>query len=215
MELVIGDKLWSSWSMRPWLALKRAGLPFRETLVRLRREETAAEIAAAGSTTGKVPVLKTDEGLVIPDSLAICEWAAEQAPGAALWPADPAARALGRAAACEMHAGFPSIRGELSMDLKLSERRDMTEPTRAEIRRMVELWSGLRSRFAGAGPFLVGPWSIADAFFTPVATRFRSYGVALSDFGDTGAAGEYASLLLAQPEYLEWERAALQAEAPA
>lgn len=209
MELVIGDKLWSSWSMRPWLVLKRGGLPFTETLVRLRREDTAANIAAAGAAGGKVPVLKTDDGLVISDSLAISEWAAEQAPAAALWPADPAARALARAAACEMHAGFPSIRGELSMDLALHERRDMTEPTRAEIRRMVELWTSLRARFAEAGPFLVGPWSIADAFFTPVATRFRSYGVALSDFGDTGVAGEYAAQLLAQPEYLDWERAAL------
>ena len=209
MELVIGDKAWSSWSMRPWLVLKRAGLAFDETLVRLRREDTAAAIAAAGAPAGKVPVLKTDDGLVIADSLAISEWVAEQAPAAALWPADPAARALARAAACEMHAGFPSIRGELSMDLRLNERRDTTEPTRAEVRRMVELWSGLRARFAEAGPFLAGPWSIADAFFTPVATRFRSYGVALSDFGDTGVAGEYASLLLAQPEYLDWERDAL------
>ncbi len=209
MELVIGDKAWSSWSMRPWLVLKRAGLAFDETLVRLRREDTAAAIAIAGAPAGKVPVLKTDDGLVIADSLAISEWVAEQAPAAALWPADPAARALARAAACEMHAGFPSIRGELSMDLRLSERRDTTEPTRAEVRRMVELWSGLRARFAEAGPFLAGPWSIADAFFTPVATRFRSYGVALSDFGDTGVAGEYASLLLAQPEYLDWERDAL------
>ena len=209
MELVIGDKLWSSWSMRPWLALKHAGLAFSETTIRLRREETAGEIAAAGAPAGRIPVLKTDDGLVIWDSLAICEWAAEQAPAAALWPADPAARALARSATAEMHAGFPSIRGELSMDLKLNERRDVTEPTRAELRRMTALWLELRGRFAGDGDFLCGGWSIADAFFTPVATRLRSYGVALSDYGDTGAAGEYAATLLAQPDYLEWERAAL------
>ena len=211
MELVIGDKLWSSWSMRPWLVLHRAGLAFTETVIRLRREETAAQIAAAGAPAGRVPVLKTDDGLVVWDSLAICEWAAERAPDKALWPADPAARALARSAAAEMHAGFPSIRGELSMDLALHERRDVTEPTRADIRRMVELWTDLRGRFADAGPFLCGGWSIADAFFTPVATRFRSYGIALSDYGDTGVAGEYASALLSQPEYLEWEREALAA----
>ena len=209
MELVIGDKLWSSWSMRPWLALHRAGLAFTETVIRLRREETAAESAAAGAPAGRVPFLKTGEGLVVWDSLAICEWVAEQAPDKALWPADPGARALARSAAAEMHAGFPSIRGELSMDLALHERRDVTEPTRADIRRVVELWTGLRGRYADAGRFLCGGWSIADASFTPVATRFRSYGIALSDYGDTGVAGEYASALLAEPEYLAWEREAL------
>lgn len=209
MELVIGDKLWSSWSLRPWLVLRRAGLPFTERLVRLRREDTAAAIAAAGAPAGRIPVLRLDDGLVIWDSLAIAEWAAEQAPGARLWPADPTTRALARAATAEMHAGFASIRGELSMDLALRERRDLTEPTRADVRRVVALWSELRGRFAGEGPFLCGAWSIADAFYTPVATRFRSYGVALSDHGDRGAAGEYAATLLAQPEYLEWEQAAL------
>ena len=209
MELVIGDKLWSSWSLRPWLVLKRAGLPFTETLVRLRRLETPAAIAAAGAPAGRVPVLKTDDGLVVWDSLAIAEYVADIKPEAHLWPVDPAARALARCAAAEMHAGFPSIRGELSMDLELNERRDVTEPTRAELRRMVELWSGLRGRFADAGPYLCGTWSIADAFFTPVATRLRSYGVRPSDYGDTGAAGEYAATLLAEPDFLEWERAAL------
>ena len=209
MELVIGDKLWSSWSMRPWLALKRAGLPFTETVVRLRREDTAAHIAAAGAPAGRIPILKLDDGLVIWDSLAICEWAAEQAPDRALWPADPAVRALARSATAEMHSGFPSIRGELSMDLALHERRDVTEPTRADIRRVLQLWTDLRGRFADHGPYLCGGWSIADAFFTPVATRFRSYGVALSDYGDTGPAGAYANTLLAEPDYLQWEREAL------
>jgi glutathione S-transferase len=213
MELVIGDKVWSSWSMRPWLALKRAGLPFTETVIRLRREDTAARIAAAGAPAGRIPILKLDDGLVIWDSLAICEWAAEQAPDRALWPADATARALARAAAAEMHSGFPSIRGELSMDLALHERRDVTEPTRADIRRVMQLWTELRGRFADHGPYLCGAWSIADAFFTPVATRFRSYGVALSDYGDTGAAGAYANTLLAEPDYLQWEREALSEQA--
>ena len=209
MELVIGDKVWSSWSMRPWLVLHRAALAFTERLTPLRREDTPAVMVAAGAPAGRVPFLKTDGGLVLWDSLAICEWAAEQAPHAGLWPADPAARALARCATAEMHAGFPSIRGELSMDLALHERRDVTEPTRADIRRMLALWTELRGRYAGAGPFLCGAWSIADAFFTPVATRFRSYGIALSDYGDTGPAGAYANALLAEPEYQRWEREAL------
>jgi glutathione S-transferase len=104
-----------------------------------------------------------------------------------------------------MHAGFHSLRGECPMDLQLHETRTLSEATHANIRRVVELWSGLRARYEGQGPFLVGEWSIADAFFTPVATRFRSYGVALSDFGDRGAAGAYAETLLETPEFKAWE----------
>ena len=206
MELLIGDKLWSTWSMRAWLPLRRTRAPFDETLIRLRTERTEAEARAAGSPSGKVPVLK-DRDAVVWDSLAIGEYLAERFPGAALWPADPAARALGRAAAAEMHSGFASLRGECPMDLKLRSEVDLSEATHQDIRRIVELWSGLLQRFGG--PFLVGAWSIADAFFTPVATRFRSYGVQLSDFGDEGAAGAYAQRLLGEPEFLEWEAAAL------
>ena len=206
MEILIGDKLWSTWSMRAWLPLRRTRAPFDETLIRLRTERTEAEARAAGSPSGKVPVLK-DRDAVVWDSLAIGEYLAERFPGAALWPADPAARALGRAAAAEMHSGFASLRGECPMDLKLRSEVDLSEATHQDIRRIVELWSGLLRRFGG--PFLVGAWSIADAFFTPVATRFRSYGVRLSDFGDEGAAGAYAQRLLGEPEFLEWEAAAL------
>jgi glutathione S-transferase len=207
MELLIGDKVWSSWSMRPWLVLKRAGLDFTETLVSLRTDQTDALIRAAGSPSGLVPVLK-DGDLVVWDSLAICEYVAEAAPAAGLWPVDPVARALGRWAAAEMHAGFHSVRGELSMDLAKRETKTLVPATEADVRRIVALWSSLLARFGG--PFLVGSkWTIADAFFTPVATRFRSYGVRLSDYGDAGAAGAYGERLLEQPEYLEWERGAL------
>lgn len=204
MQLVIGDKRFSSWSMRPWLVLKRVGRPFEETLIRLRRPETRAEILTAGSPTGQVPCLK-DEELAIWDSLAICEYLAERFPEAKLWPDDVAARALGRAAAGEMHTGFHSLRGECPMDLVKRETLTLSEATHADIRRIVELWSGLRARFEGRGPFLLGEWSIADAFFTPVATRFRSYGVQLSDFGDRGAAGAYAEALLESAEFKAWE----------
>ena len=207
MELVIGDKNWSSWSMRPWLVLKRAGAEFTETVVRLNRPETPGALAAA-SPSGLVPVLK-DAGLDIWDSLAISEYAAERFPDAPLWPADAERRALARSAACEMHSGFRSLRGELPMDLSVREHRTLTPITQADIRRVVQLWVKLKRRFP-EGPFLVGDWSIADAFFTPVATRFRSYGVLVSDFGDDGSAGAYAETLLQQPEFLEWERGALE-----
>jgi len=206
MELLIGDKLWSSWSLRPWLALKRTGAPFTETLIRLRSEQTGADARAAGSPTSLVPVLK-DGDLAIWDSLAICEYLAEKFPAARLWPADPAARALGRAAAAEMHSSYPSLRGECPMDLSFRETVTVSEATHSDLRRLVELWSGLLTRFGG--PFLVGEWSIADAFFTPVATRLRSYGLRLSDYADLGPCGAYAERLLETPEFLEWEKGAI------
>ena len=206
MELIIGTKKWSTWSMRPWLALKHARAEFSETLITLR-EVGVTEAIAAVSPSGKVPVLRDGE-LVIWDSLAICEYVAEKFPAAGLWPQDPVARALGRAAAAEMHSGFASLRGECPMDLTLTTHAELSEATESDIRRIVRLWSDLRARFHGQGDFLLGPWSIADAFFTPVATRFRGYGVRLSDYGDLGPAGAYNEALLETPAFLEWEAAA-------
>jgi glutathione S-transferase len=206
MEILIGDKVWSSWSMRPWLALRRTGAPFTETPVKLHALTTHDAALAAGSPSGLVPVLK-DGDLVVWDSLAICEYLAEKFPEAKLWPADPAARALGRSASAEMHSGFHSLRGECSMDLSLRQTMAIAEATANDVRRVVALWSGLLGRFGG--PFLTGEWSIADAFFTPVATRLRSYGLRPSDYGDLGPAGAYAERLLETPEFLEWEKAAL------
>jgi glutathione S-transferase len=213
MELLIGDKVWSSWSMRPWLVLKHTGAPFTETLIRLRRE-TSEEVRdaaiAAGSPTGLVPALK-DGPVTVWDSLAISEYLAERFPGAALWPADPAARALGRAAAAEMHSGFPSLRGECPMDLTLRAPTEVSPATQENVRRIVELWRDLLARFGG--PFLLGEaWSITDAFYTPVATRFRTYVIPLTDHGDDGTAGAYAVRLLETPEYLAWEQDALTDE---
>jgi glutathione S-transferase len=206
MELLIGDKLWSTWSMRPWLALTHTGAPFTEVPIRLRREETNADARAAGSPNGQVPVLK-DGDVTLWDSIAICEYLAEKFPAARLWPSDGAARALGRSAAAEMHGGFASLRGECPMDLSVRSEVDVSEATHNDLRRLVELWSGLLSRFGGE--FLVGGWSIADAFYTPVATRLRSYGLRLSDYGDQGPCAAYAERLLATPEFLAWEKAAL------
>jgi glutathione S-transferase len=209
MELVIGTRKWSSWSLRPWLAMKRTGQPFTETLIVLREHgATEASIRAAGSPTGLVPVLK-DEDLVVADSLAICEYLADKYPEANLWPSDPAIRALGRSAAAEMHGGFHSLRGECPMDLSAPIHiATLSEATQKDIRRVAQLWNDLRARFAGRGPFLLGDWSIADAFYTPVATRFRTYGVHLSDFGDRGEAARYAETLLDTLEFQAWETAA-------
>ena len=207
MEIIIGTKKWSSWSLRAWLPLKRSCAAFTETLIALR-EVGVTEAIAAVSPSGKVPVLK-DGDLLIGDSLAISEYLADKFPQAALWPADLERRALGRAAAAEMHSGFASLRGECPMDLALRSKVDLSEATENDIRRIVHLWTELRGRYAADGPFLLGAWSIADAFYAPVATRFRSYGVRLSDYGDTGAAGAYCETLLETPDYLEWEKAAL------
>ncbi|MFI4974916.1 MAG: glutathione S-transferase family protein [Caulobacterales bacterium] len=206
MEILIGDKRSSTWSMRPWLALKHTGAPFTETLIRQRTDQTTQSARAAGSPTGLVPALK-DGTLTVWDSLAICEYLAEKFPVARLWPADPNHRALGRAAAAEMHSGFASLRGECPMDIALHEKVDISEATQVNVRRIVELWSELLARFGG--PFLLGEWCIADAFYTPVATRFRSYGIRLSDHGDTGPAGQYCGRLLETPEFLAWEAGAL------
>jgi len=202
LELVIGTKKWSTWSLRPWLVLRHTGAPFTETLIELRQENNAsAEQIRPHSPSGLVPVLK-DGGLVLWDSLAICEYLAERHPG--LWPADATARAMARAAAAEMHSGFQSLRGECPMDISAEPKAtELSEATQANVRRIVGLWNEMLARFGG--PFLAGEWSIADAFYTPVATRFRTYGVTLSDYGDAGAAEAYCARLLATPEFLAWE----------
>ena len=202
MELVIGSKRWSSWSMRPWLALKRTGAEFRERLIPLYQADgqTRLEILPH-SPSGRVPALKTGR-VVIPESLAICEYLAETFPDARLWPADADLRALGRAAASEMHAGFRALRLECPMDLaRPVEAVALSDEALADIARVRALWTDLLTR--SGGPFLLGEWSNADAFFTPVATRFRTYAV---DPGSPLLAG-YMDRLLSWPDFLEWEAA--------
>jgi glutathione S-transferase len=205
MELVIGTKAWSTWSLRAWVALKKTGADFDETLVELRQENNRSEAQIlVHSPSGLVPCLK-DGGLTITDSLAICEYLAERFPKARLWPEDAAARAMARAAAAEMHSGFASLRGECPMDLRADLHvATLSEATHKDVRRIAALWNGLLTQFGG--PWLGGAdWGIADAFFTPVATRFRTYGVKLTDYGDTGAAGAYCERLLERPEFKAWE----------
>lgn len=202
MELVIGTKKWSTWSLRPWLVLKRIGVPFKEVEIELRRGDATEADIAKHSPSKLAPALK-DGDLVVWDSLAICEYLAEKFPEAKLWPADPELRALARSAAAEMHSGFSSLRGECPMDLGLIKHADLSEATQKDVRKITERWNQLLKR--SGGPFLLGEWSIADAFYTPVATRFRTYGVHLSDYGDAGAAGAYCERLLETPEFLAWE----------
>ena len=206
MEIVVGTKKWSSWSLRPWLALKHTGEDFKETVVELRHVGTSESEIARHSPSKLVPVLK-DGDLVIWDSLAICEYLHEKFPKAQLWPEDPTLRALGRSVAAEMHSGFSSLRGECPMELETRKTVAISEATQHDVRKIVERWNQLLKR--SGGPFLLGSWSIADAFYTPVATRFRTYGVLLSDYGDAGPAGAYCERLLETPEYLAWEAAAL------
>jgi glutathione S-transferase len=208
MELVIGTKAWSTWSMRPWLALKKTGATFSETEIQLRQENNqSAEAIKPHSASGLVPVLK-DGDLSVCDSLAICEYLAERFPDAGLWPADPAARALARSAAAEMHSGFSALRSECPMDLFAPiEAVKLSDAAQKDLRHITELWNALLDRFGG--PYLAGPeWGIVDAFFTPVATRLRTYGVRLADFGDPGPAARYAERLLERPEFLAWQAGA-------
>jgi glutathione S-transferase len=209
VKLVIGTRKWSSWSLRPWLVARRARLAVEEVLVPLRQGDlTEAAIRAAGSPSGLAPAL-IDGDLVVWDSLAICEHLAEIAPAAALWPRDRAARATARAACAEMHAGFHSLRGECPMDLlRAPAETTLSEATHKDIRRLVSLFAGLRTAYGAGGPYLLGAWSIADAFFTPVATRFRTYGVRLSTFEGGEAAADYVLSLLEDADFRGWEAAA-------
>ena len=202
--LYIGYKNYSSWSLRPWLVLRWGGLPFEERVIRLDQpgygRQQIAEVKAV-APNGTVPALHSN-GLVIWDSLAIAEWAAEQVAPGVLWPEDPALRAQARSAACEMHSGFAAVRRDLSMNIhrRLRSEPDWPEDTRRALARIDELWTGLRERHAHLGPFLFGRRSIADAFFTPVATRLRTYAVAVSP-----TATAYRDTLLADPDFLVWE----------
>lgn len=199
MKLYIGDYNLSSWSLRPWLALTHAGIPFDTERIWLNRPETRAELLRV-SPTGKVPVLH-DGDVVICESLAICELVADRHP--ASWPEDPLVRAVARAAACEMHAGFAALRREHPMDVLGRTPKAPSAEVRQDVARITQLWQGLRRDHGGNGPFLFGTYSIADAMFTPVATRFRTYGIETDP-----VSAAYAEALLAHPAMVEWERRA-------
>jgi glutathione S-transferase len=205
--LVIGDKNYSSWSLRPWLALKQCGIPFAEARIRLRQPDTKAEILRH-SPAGKVPVLNTRLGMVW-DSLAILEYLAERHPEHRLWPEDAAARGAARSISAEMHSGFATLRNDMPMDLLGRLPAPLIgAQLEADIGRVVAIWKDTRERFGKSGPFLFGAFTDADAMYAPVATRFRTYGVDLSRYGDDGTAAEYGETLLALPAMAEWTEGA-------
>lgn len=189
-QFVSGNLNYSSWSIRPLLVSRKVGLPVEEVVVPLDFPETTAQLKAI-SPTAKVPLLRWD-GTEIWESLAIAEFIAEWAPPGEVWPLDPERRATARAVCSEMHAGFQAIRSACPMDIRGREAApDLTAALAADIARLQAMWSGLRARYGTGGPFLFGAWSAADAFYTPVVTRFRTYGLPLD-----GAAADYAAAVL-------------------
>ena len=208
IHLVIGNKNYSSWSLRPWLALRMAGIAFDEALIPLGGEgygHGRIPAVRAVSPSGRVPALRLGE-LTLWDSLAICEWAAEQRPEAGLWPSEPMTRALCRSVVYEMHAGFASLRAEAGMNLRRrTGPRAWSETTRDDLARLAALWNDLRDAHGHGGDHLFGRRTLADVFFTPVATRVRSYGIALDE-----VSSRYVETLLADADFRAWEADALR-----
>jgi glutathione S-transferase len=195
--LVIGNKAYSSWSLRPWLLMKHAGIPFEEKKLSLYQEGAKQQLLSH-SGAGKVPVLH-DGKETIWDSLAIAEYLAEKHPERKLWPADPAARAQARSVSAEMHSGFSNLRNQMPMNVRRRIPRTPSAEVALDIARIQAIWTQCRLRFGAGGPFLFGAFSIADAMYAPVASRFHTYGVELAD-----PARVYAGTLLALPAFLAW-----------
>ena len=203
LQLVIADKNYSSWSMRPWVLLRQAQIPFEEVQLAFGDKDDSS-LYVIGiekySKAGKVPVLLVD-GEPVWDSLAIAETAAELFPGKQLWPADPGARRLARSACAEMHSGFQALRGKMPMNIKGNHpAKGLTPESQKDIDRVVALWSQCLSE---GGPLLFGAFTIADAFFAPVVMRFRTYGVELPR-----VAKDYCAAVEALPAVREWIEAA-------
>jgi glutathione S-transferase len=207
-KLVIGNKNASSWSLRPWLAMRHAGIPFEEVNIDLRAPDAKAQILEY-SPSGKVPALLLGGGRVVWDSLAIVELLAEANP--ALWPRAAAARALARSVSAEMHSGFRALREHCPMDfLGRRPKGRLLKPVAADVRRIVAIWRDCRAWHGSGGPFLLGRFSAADAMYAPVASRFRTYLPDLSPYGDDGTAQAYVDTVFAMPEIAEWEAGARQ-----
>src|SRR5262245_40315664 len=203
--LYIGNKNYSSWSMRPWLALKWGGIAFEERIIPLGAEgygRSAIPEVRAVSPSGRMPALHMGDA-IIHESLAICEWSAEQAPS--LWPGDRLTRAHARAIASEMHAGYGALRRDMPCNIRrrLGAAPPWRDDTRADLDQLFATWGQLLARYGG--PFLFGERSIADAMFTPVATRLRTHAVETPRLPQS-----YCETILADDAFLEWERAAIE-----
>jgi glutathione S-transferase len=204
LTLVIGNQNYSSWSFRPWIAMKVAGIPFKEVVISLDAPDFKARVSKI-SGTGKVPVID-DNGIHVWESLAILEHLVERYPGARLWPAGPAARARARAISSEMHAGFLPLRRACPINLwRPLNKRDLGEDVQANVRRIQNMWTDCRNRYGAGGPFLFGPFCAADAMYAPVVARFHTYDVEV----DVATRG-YMDAVMALPAWTEWMAAALR-----
>jgi len=200
LTLVIGNKNYSSWSLRPWLLLKHLGVPFEEVLIALDTPSTRDEIERF-SPSGRVPALKHGE-LTVWDSLAVCEYVAELTGRG--WPAARGARAVARAVSAEMHSGFTNLRSLWPMNARARNRHTaVTAALEADVERIDEIWNDCRSRFGAAGPWLFGEYSIADAMYAPVVLRFNTYGAGISQ-----TARWYMASVLEDACLQEWLQAA-------
>ena len=208
LTLVIGNKNYSSWSMRPWVALRAAGIDFEERLLKFESRDWEDHIRTL-SPSGMVPVLwegAPGEGFATWDTLAIVERAHELFPHNGLWPADPHARSWARAYCAEMHAGFRALRAAMPMNIRgRYPGKGMNPDVARDIARISTLWNDARSRFGGKAPYLFGAFSAVDAYFSPVATRLVTYGVVLR-----GPAEQYRQQLLETPAVQAWSMAALE-----
>lgn len=203
LKLIIGNKNYSSWSMRPWVMMTAFGIPFEEVRIPLGQPDTSLRIAQY-SAAGKVPVL-IDGDTTVWDSLAICEYLAERFPGKAMWPHDVPARATARSICAEMHGGFTELRSAMSMNIRASfPGKGRTPGAQTDIARICELWEQCLARF-GRHHFLFGEFSIADAYFAPVVMRFRTYGVWLAPVLQA-----YVDRVAAHPAVAQWVRDAMQ-----
>jgi glutathione S-transferase len=204
LQLVIGNKNYSSWSMRPWLAMRASNIVFEEIFVPLYTGKADKERILSFSRSGKVPVL-VDGDVTVWDSLAIVEYVAERFPEARLWPDDRARRAHARSISAEMHSGFLALRNECGMNLHRPVRAiPLSEDARANIARIEQIWTECRARYGEFGPYLFGAFSAADAMYAPVVTRFRTYAIELGQ-----EAQAYIETMTALPAFQEWTRAAL------
>jgi glutathione S-transferase len=204
LHLIIANKAYSSWSMRPWIAMKANGLDFQETVICLGQPETAAEIAKY-SAGGKVPVLRHG-AVMVWESLAIIEYLADTFPGPGWWPADPAARAMARSISAEMHSSFTNVRSTMPMNVRRHiQGRARSPAVDADIVRICDLWRNARAQFGAGGPFLFGAFSLADAMYAPVVTRFKTYDVKLGR-----DAQAYCDAILAHPAVRQWYADAAQ-----
>jgi len=202
MKLLIGNRNYSTWSLRPWLVLRHFDIAFDDEVLQLSGPGWRENLAAR-SPTGKVPVL-IDGDLAVPETIAIIEYLAESFPEKAIWPADRADRALARAAASEMHAGFSSLRNHAPMNLRASHKGKVDlDAVRGDLHRVETLWGGLLAK--SGGPYLFGAFSAADAMFAPLATRLRTYDLPVSD-----VAGRYVEAIYALPAFQDWLGMALQ-----